>query len=92
MVGLIHRQARVCIIAAGECSFFDEHQRGFRVGAPWVGEFKGGCKTAVLAHRDTYWVAALGTELGDRQSVMEDLCFETYDSLNAYLQAQETEK
>lgn len=72
VVGKLHKQSRVCIVAKGDCQFTDEFHSE-RIQAPWVGEFKGGTKTAVYAHTDTYWVAVTGTDLKDPTEILQTL-------------------
>lgn len=72
LVGRLHKQARVCVIAAGRCRFVDE-RRAETVEAPWVGEFKAGSKTAVYAEEDTLWIACVGTDLKDPQTAFYEL-------------------
>ncbi len=88
VVGKIHKQARICVIAQGDCTFCDEFQTR-HVEAPWAGEFKGGTKTAVFAHSDTYWVACVGTELNDPQRILEELSAISYDEYNAFANAKQ---
>jgi hypothetical protein len=78
VVGHIHKQDRVCIIAKGKCTFTDEfHSETVESG--WVGEFKAGSKTAVFAHEDTIWVACLGTEINDPDIVVDKLLVESFE-------------
>lgn len=88
VVGKIHRQARICIIAAGRCRFVDEF-RDEHVEAPWIGEFKPGTKTAVFAETDTLWVACLGTELKDPQTIVRELTDSTHEAHLQYLTQEE---
>jgi hypothetical protein len=80
VVGKIHKQSRICIIAAGRCKFSDEY-RSEEVAAPWIGEFSPNSKTAVIALEDTLWIAVLGTELRDPQEIVRTL---TAPSWTAY--------
>jgi len=88
VVSKLHSQARVCIIAAGKCTFVDEWQKE-TVKAPYVGEFKRGSKTAVYAHTDTYWIACLGTELTDPSEIIEELVFPDHEDYQMYLEKLE---
>ncbi len=77
VVGKIHRQDRICIIAQGRCQFVDEfHQE--TVEAPWIGEFKAGTKTVVYAETDTLWVAVIGTEMKDPKEILGKLSANTH--------------
>jgi len=78
VVGRIHRQARVCIIAKGVCSFVCEDHRE-TVEGPWIGEFKAGSKTAVFAHSDVLWIACLGTEITDSRTAFDSLTCGSYE-------------
>jgi hypothetical protein len=80
VVGKIHRQARVCIVAQGTCTFVDEFHRE-TVSAPWCGEFSAGCKTAVYAHTDTTWYAAVGTDMKDPIEILTKLSAPSYEQL-----------
>lgn len=72
VVGRLHKQARICMIMSGECTFMDEFQKQ-TVKAPWIGEFKAGTKTVVYAHEDTQWVAVVGTDLTDSAEAFNTL-------------------
>lgn len=73
-VGRMHLQARVCIVSAGRCRWIDEfNPEPVEVQAPWVGEFKAGSKTVVVAIEDTYWSAILGTDLKDSLEIAGNL-------------------
>jgi hypothetical protein len=88
VIGKLHKQARVCIIAQGECVFTDEfHSK--RVKAPWIGEFNAGTKTAVYAITDTYWVACVGTVLTDPNKILEELSAKTFKDYNAFVQEKQ---
>jgi hypothetical protein len=65
----------------------DEFHR-MTVEAPWVGEFRGGTKTAVFAHTDTYWVACVGTDINDPQTALEELSAKTYEDYNAFVEEE----
>ena len=69
LVSRLHKQARVCLILSGRCRFVDEFQAQ-TVEAPWIGEFKAECKTAVFAETDTLWAACLGTDLKDPKTAV----------------------
>lgn len=88
VVGRLHKQARICIIAQGRCTFTDEFQTR-TVEAPWVGEFKAGTKTAVFAHTDTLWVACLGTELKKGMDVVQALTCSNHNEYHALLESIE---
>ena len=88
VVGKIHKQARVCIIAQGSCQFADEFQRQ-DVEAPWIGEFRPGTKTAVYAHTDTLWAACLGTTCTDAREAFDLLTLGTHDEYITYLEELE---
>lgn len=88
VVGHIHKQNRICIIASGKCTFTDEYQTR-TVEAPWVGEFKSGSKTAVFAHEDTVWVACLGTEIDDEDNIVDMLLWDSYEEYEEYLKLSE---
>ena len=90
VIGHIHKQDRICIIAQGECTFVDEWQKK-RVKAPYVGEFKAGSKTAVYAHTDTLWVACLGTESKDPDVMVNELIEDTHEDYQVYLEQTEEE-
>ncbi len=83
VIGKIHKQDRVCIIAQGECTFVDEWQKK-TVKAPYVGEFKAGSKTAVYAHTDTLWVACVGTHKTDTDDLL-DLVETSHEGYQTYL-------
>ena len=87
VIGKIHKLARVCVIAKGTCTFVDEFHR-MTVEAPWIGEFRGGTKTAVFAHTDTYWVACVGTDINDPQTALEELSAKTYEDYNAFVEEE----
>lgn len=78
VVGRVHKQSRVCIVAQGTCTFMDEHQQR-KVAAPWVGEFAAGSKTCVFAHTDTLWIACVGTDLKDSRTAFGVLSAATYE-------------
>lgn len=88
VISHIHKQARVCMIMTGECTFVDEFHKK-TVKAPWIGEFKAGTKTAVYAYTDTYWVACLGTHLTDAESAIDDLVVVTQEEYQLYLEQLE---
>lgn len=80
VIGKIHRQARVCVVAQGRCTFVDEFSSK-TVEAPWAGEFNPGCKTAVYAHTDTMWYACVGTDLKDPIEILNTLAAPSYEML-----------
>jgi hypothetical protein len=80
VVGKVHKQTRICVIAAGKCRFIDEF-RSEEVEAPWIGEFKAESKTAVYAITDTLWIAVLGTELKDPQQIVRELTAPSHAAL-----------
>ena len=86
VIGKLHKQARVCVIAAGRCVFTDEFQR-LEVEGPWIGEFKAGTKTAVMAITDTLWIAAFGTEIRDPIRFVTERTAVDHDEYAAYLAA-----
>lgn len=88
VIGKVHKQDRICIIAQGSCTFIDEWQKK-TVEAPYIGEFKAGSKTAVYAHTDTLWVACLGTELQDPDTVIEELVENNHEDYQVYLEKLE---
>lgn len=88
VVGHIHKQDRVCIIAQGKCTFVDEWHKE-TVEAPYVGEFKAGSKTAVYAHTDTVWVACLGTDLDTADEVVNELLEDDHESYLLHLEHKE---
>lgn len=88
VVGKLHRNDRICIIAAGTCTFTNEWGRQ-TVSAPFVGSFPAGSKTAVLAHTDTYWVACHGTELTDPKELVEALVSPDHEDYHLYLESME---
>lgn len=88
VIGHIHKQDRICIIAQGECTFVDEWQNK-TVEAPYVGEFKAGSKTAVYAHTDTLWVACLGTNSKDAEVIIDDLVEVSHKDYQLYLEKLE---
>lgn len=88
VISHIHKQARVCMIMTGECTFVDEFHKE-TVKAPWIGEFKAGSKTAVYAHTDTYWVACLGTYLTDAETAIDELVEATHEEYQLYLEKLE---
>lgn len=83
VIGRLHKQARICIIAQGSCVFQDEIQKQ-EVSAPWFGAFQKGSKTAVYALTDTYWIAILRTELTDSKTAFDELTCATYNEYQAY--------
>lgn len=88
VVGKIHKQARVVIIAQGHCRFVDEfHEQ--EVKAPWMGEFKPGTKTAVYAFTDTVWVACLATEHKDSREAFASLVVDTHPEYIEHIQKLE---
>lgn len=90
VVGHIHKQDRVCIIAKGKCTFVDEWHRE-TVEAPYIGEFKAGSKTAVYAHTDTLWVACLGTDSKDPDIMVNELLVDSFEDYQLYLENKEEE-
>ncbi len=88
VIGHIHKQDRICIIAQGKCTFVDEWQNK-TVEAPYVGEFKAGSKTAVYAHTDTLWVACLGTNSKDAGVIIDDLVEASHEDYQLYLEQLE---
>jgi hypothetical protein len=72
VVGRIHLQSRVCVVAAGRCTFIDEFRKQ-TVSAPWIGEFEAGSKTAVFAHETTLWIAISGTDIKDPKTAVAQL-------------------
>ena len=88
LVGHIHKQDRVCIIAAGEVTFSDEFLGTKTVKAPWVGEFKAGSKTAVYAHTDTMWLACLGTDSRDKNNMVDKLVVSSHEEYDAFLNGE----
>ena len=91
VIGKIHKQARIVIIAQGKCRFVDEFQTR-TVEAPWIGEFQAGSKTAVFAHTDTLWVACLGTDAQDSKTAFSDLVVATRAEYDAFEQMKEPAK
>lgn len=89
VIGKLHKQARICVIAAGRCVFTDEFQR-HEVEAPWIGEFQAGTKTAVLALTDTLWIAAFGTDITDPIRFVTERTAIDHEDFAAYLAAGET--
>jgi len=87
VVGKVHRQDRICIIAQGKCTFTDEFGSE-TVEAPWIGEFKAGTKTAVFAHTDTLWVACLGTDLKRGIDAVEELTCDNHAEYHSLLEDQ----
>lgn len=83
VVGRIHKQARICIIAQGRCEFVDEFHRE-TVEAPWMGEFLPGSKTAVFAHTDTVWVAVVGTDMKDPKEILGTLSAKTHEDFDKH--------
>ncbi len=90
VIGRLHRQDRICIIASGSCIFVDENQRK-EVSAPWFGAFKKGSKTAVYALSDVYWIAILRTELTDSRTAFESLTCASHEEYQAGLNLSFTE-
>ena len=88
VIGRIHKQARVVIIAAGACQFVDETQAR-TVQAPWMGEFAAGSKTAVYAYEDTYWAACLGVGSKDARGLFDELTVATHEEYRALLENRE---
>ena len=88
VIGHIHKQNRICIIAQGECTFVDEWQKQ-TVKAPFVAEFKAGSKTAVYAHTDTLWVACVGTNSKDAEVIIDDLVETSHENYQLYLEKLE---
>ena len=90
VVGRLHIQSRVCIVAAGRCRWVDEfHQEPVEVSAPWVGEFKAGSKTAVYAYEDTYWVAVTGTSMTDPQEILHTLSVSNHEQYKNLIEQKE---
>ena len=88
VVGKIHKQDRVNIIAQGRCTFIDEWQKK-TVDAPYVGEFKAGSKTAVFAHTDTVWVTCIGTDSKDPDIMVHELVESNHEDYTTYLEQLE---
>lgn len=88
VIGHIHKQDRICIIAKGKCTFVDEWGKK-TVSAPYIGEFKAGSKTAVYAHTDTLWIACLGTDSKDPDVMVNELIESTHDDYQLYLEHKE---
>jgi len=72
VIGRLHKQVRIVVIASGSCVFVDENRRR-EVHAPWIGSFEKGSKTAVFAKTDCYWVAILKTDLEDSKTAFDQL-------------------
>jgi hypothetical protein len=89
LIGYIHKQDRVCIIAQGKCTFTDEFYGKKTVEAPWIGEFKAGTKTAVFAHVDTVWIACLGTELEGVNVMIDQLVVGTHDEYHKFINGED---
>lgn len=87
VVGRLHKQRRICIIAKGKCTFTDEFHKQ-TVEAPWIGEFEAGTKTAVFAHTDTLWIACLGTELQRGLDVVGSLTCKDHSEYHMLLEHQ----
>lgn len=85
VIGHIHKQDRICIIAQGKCTFVDEWRKR-TVEAPYIGEFKAGSKTAVYAHTDTLWVACLGTEITSPDGIVDELLDSNHEDYQKYLE------
>jgi len=84
VVGRLHAQPRICVIAAGHCHWIDEyHDEAQEVRAPWMGSFEAGSKTAVFAIEDTYWIAFLATELKSADNIVEQLTTTTHQEYEA---------
>lgn len=88
VIGHIHKQDRVCIIAKGRCSFVDEWHKK-TVSAPYIGEFKAGSKTVVYAHTDTLWVACVGNKTDSNEVDLSDFLETTHDEYQLYLEKLE---
>lgn len=89
VVGHIHRQDRICIIAQGKCKFTDEFHSEI-VEAPWIGEFKAGSKTAVFALEDTLWIACLGTKINDPDMIVDELLSESHENYEEFIKIEVT--
>jgi hypothetical protein len=81
VVGRLHLQSRVCIVATGRCTFIDEFRKQ-TVSAPWIGEFKAGSKTAVFAHETTLWIAISGTDIKDPKTAVAQLTALNHEALS----------
>ena len=88
VIGKIHKQDRVVIIAQGRCRFVDEYHEG-TVEAPWMGEFRKGSKTAVFAETDTVWVACVATDSKDSRTAFDELTVGDHETYWALLEARE---
>lgn len=88
VIGYIHKQDRICIIAKGKCTFVDEYHKK-TVEAPYIGEFKAGSKTAVYAHTDTVWVACLGTDSKDPDVMVNELVTGDREDYQLFLENRE---
>lgn len=85
VVGHLHKQSRICVVTSGTCTFTDEFHSETVTG-PWVGEFRGGTKTAVYAHTDTYWIAFLGTDITDPNEAVESLTATSHADYEKYVE------
>ena len=88
VIGRLHKQERIVVIASGSCVFVDEDRRR-EVCAPWFGSFEKGSKTAVYAKTDCYWVAIFKTDLEDSKTAFDQLSCATRAEYVAYLKLQE---
>jgi len=88
VIGRLHNQERIIVIASGSCVFVDEDRR-MEVTAPWVGSFKKGSKTAVYAKTDCYWVAILKTDLEDSKTAFDQLTCATRAEYVAHMKLLE---
>ena len=86
VVGKLHKHDRICIVAQGRCKFLSEFEEG-EVTGPWIGEFKGGSKTAVFAFEDTYWIACTRAISRDPDEVLDDLVVDTPDEYTLYIES-----
>ena len=84
VIGKVHKQARIVVVAQGDCEFVDEFHAQ-RVQAPWVGEFRAGSKTAVYAFEDTLWVACVATNSRDPKTAFDEVCVATHKEYESYV-------
>lgn len=85
VVGKVHKQARICMILSGRCTFVDSDRRE-TVEAGWVGEFNAGSKTIVYAHTDTVWAACVATSSRDPVTAFEELTCDTHQEYDRMLE------
>lgn len=87
VVGKIHRNETLNIIASGDVSVLTENGVQ-RYKGPTTFVSAKGAKRVVFAHEETYWVTAHGTEKTDLVEIEDEVIAPSYDHVPAILEAK----